>query len=579
MSQYHTTGPGPRSPWRPRPMRGLARGWCALALAAFSLCDVGHASLTFIQLQQDGVDGVDGLDAAIEVAINPDGTSLYVMAFFDSGAVFQRNTTTGFLTFVERSPVGGSGGVAVSPDGQNVYIASDEGSSVSVFRRDPVTARLTFVEAKQDGVDGVDGLYGAEAVAVSPDGSSVYVGGAGEDALAAFQREPMSGTLTFIGVQREGVGGVDGLDLVQAVTVSPDGRNVYAASFNDNAVAVFQRNTATGDLSFLEVHRDGVGGVDGLFGAISVAVSPDGNHVYAAGLGDSAIAVFARDPMTGHLTFIEQQRNGVGGVDGILGISAVAVSPDGTSVYGAGYGDDGLAVFRRDGVTGHLTFIEAQFDGLRGVRGLVATSSIAVSNDGNNVYTTGRGSHAVAAFRRLRVECASSPVMTCHFPTASKTGLFQLKVGSGNARVSWRWVKGTATAVGDFGDPVNTFNDIVLCVYDQSGNAQPVMHAAAPAEGSCDTRPCWKSMVSLGRYAYRDGKRTPDGLARVILAAGGDGDARIIAIGSGENLRVPMVPLTPPVTVELQAANGECWGATYSSPIVNDTTEFEARAD
>src|SRR5438552_12090188 len=108
----------------------------------------------------------------------------------------------------------------------------------------------------------------------------------------------MSGTLTFIGVQRQSVGGVDGLDLVQAVTVSPDGRNVYAASFNDDAVAVFQRNTATGDLSFLEVHRDGVGGVDGLFGAISVAVSPDGNQVYAAGLGDSAIALFARDPMT-----------------------------------------------------------------------------------------------------------------------------------------------------------------------------------------------------------------------------------------------------------------------------------------
>jgi len=86
-------------------------------------------------------------------------------------------------------------------------------------------------------------------------------------------------------------------------------------------------------------------------------------------------------------------------------------------------------------------------------------------------------------------------------------------------------------------------------------------------------------MVSLGRYTYRDGKRTPDGLARVILGAGTDGDARVMVIGSGENLRVPILPLTPPVTVELQAANGECWGATYSSPVVNGIGEFRAKTD
>src|SRR5712691_5469794 len=102
----------------------------------------------------------------------------------------------------------------------------------------------------------------------------------------------------------------------------------------------------------------------------------------------------------------------------------------------------------------------------------------------------------------------------CHVPTASRSGLFQLKAGASN-RLSWKWVKGAATTLGDFGDPVASFDDFALCVYDTSGAAQPVSRAAIPAQGSCDRRPCWNSMASLGRYTYRDGKRTPDGLARL----------------------------------------------------------------
>ena len=41
----------------------------------------------------------------------------------------------------------------------------------------------------------------------------------------------------------------------------------------------------TGDpsehLTFIEIHRDGEGGVYGLNGATAVTVSPDGRHVYA----------------------------------------------------------------------------------------------------------------------------------------------------------------------------------------------------------------------------------------------------------------------------------------------------------
>jgi DNA-binding beta-propeller fold protein YncE len=77
------------------------------------------------------------------------------------------------------------------------------------------------------------------------------------------------------------------------VTVSPDGKHVYVPGFDDDAVAVFSRDATTGALTFVEFKQDGVGGVDGLNGAVFVAVSPDGKCVYVTGFNDNAVAVFS----------------------------------------------------------------------------------------------------------------------------------------------------------------------------------------------------------------------------------------------------------------------------------------------
>ena len=58
-------------------------------------------------------------------------------------------------------------------------------------------------------------------------------------------------------------------------------------------------------LIYLEVHKDGVNGVDGLGYAYSVTISPDGNHAYAVGLTDDALVAFSRDSSTGALTYVE----------------------------------------------------------------------------------------------------------------------------------------------------------------------------------------------------------------------------------------------------------------------------------
>ncbi len=56
------------------------------------------------------------------------------------------------------------------------------------------------------------------------------------------------------------------------LAVSPDGGNVYVAAYTDDAVVVFEREPTTGALVYLEKQKDGEGGIEGLNGAFSVAV-------------------------------------------------------------------------------------------------------------------------------------------------------------------------------------------------------------------------------------------------------------------------------------------------------------------
>lgn len=62
---------------------------------------------------------------------------------------------------------------------------------------------------------------------------------------------------------------------------------------------------APGELTFVEAQFDGVAGVDGLDGVFGVDVSPDGQHVYVTSIWDDAVAVFSRDTTTGELLFVE----------------------------------------------------------------------------------------------------------------------------------------------------------------------------------------------------------------------------------------------------------------------------------
>ena len=116
---------------------------------------------------------------------------------------------------------------------------------IDLFARDAADhGELAFVASYVDGVAGLDGFGGAGGLAISPDGKNLYATGAIDDAVAVFGRDAATGVLTAVEVQRESDPAVDGLDGATAVAVSPDGGHVYVASFDDDALAVFSRDAA-----------------------------------------------------------------------------------------------------------------------------------------------------------------------------------------------------------------------------------------------------------------------------------------------------------------------------------------------
>src|SRR5262245_30639679 len=349
---------------------GIAAG---IVLAAARPANAG-SGLAFI----DGYRAAGSdLDGAFGLALSPDGIHLYVAGENgDAIVVFARDTGTGELTFVaathtpnylaefnRHSPRG----LAVTPDGAHLYVASRNGDALMVYQRDATSGLLTLLQTEDDARDGVNGIKGAEEVVVSPDGAHVYVAGRSDNAVAVFGRDVSTGRVTFLEMKRDGVDGVDGIAGARALALSPDGKHLYVAGSDSNAIAIFVRDPTTGTLTFKERLLDGVAGVDGLEKAEAVAITPDGAHVLVAGGGEDKISVFRRDPTTGMLAFVEVHTDGVNGVDGINDASDIAVSPDGTRVYVTGSVDDSLAVFGRDPATGRLTYIAHERDQVGGV--------------------------------------------------------------------------------------------------------------------------------------------------------------------------------------------------------------------
>jgi sugar lactone lactonase YvrE len=205
------------------------------------------------------------------------------------------------------SPMYLASGIAVNPRGTGVYVASQTGDVSQLAASPPDGGGITgFVGCRN--VDGSNGctttapigpaLNGAYDVVVSPNGASVYVAAAGNNAVSHFFADPAGKTLLrFDGcVSDDGSAGackhVPGhgtpLQGVDALGVSPDGQTLFATSADASSLSWFSLGPQ-GQLTFQGCLADdatpGCTNPPGepLGNADGVAVSPDGGTVYVTG--------------------------------------------------------------------------------------------------------------------------------------------------------------------------------------------------------------------------------------------------------------------------------------------------------
>jgi 6-phosphogluconolactonase (cycloisomerase 2 family) len=314
--------------------------------------DAQTGRLTFLEIYRNNEGGLSGLKRIMDVTFAPGAEHLYVCGGHDNTLVlFHRDRNTGGLTFIEKHQdgIGGVTGMShpnrssVSPDGKHVYVASFFSKSVVVFSRSEETGRLTYLATHTDGQEGIFGLDGPQSVIPSPDGTNIYVATQFDGRVLAFDRDASTGLLTFIDAYEprlaqgaaapkfSGGGSVDGGWAV----VSHDGRNVYTSS----GPAIFERDQLTGELTLLDPPPTA-----DLSNPVTFSIAPDDRTIFAA-WETGAAGIYRRDPATGFLTLLQTFRDGVDGVEGLDGAYGASVSSDGKNLYvGSGY-DNTIAAF------------------------------------------------------------------------------------------------------------------------------------------------------------------------------------------------------------------------------------------
>jgi WD40 repeat protein len=384
-----------------------------------------------------------------DVVVSPSGDSVYVSSTSnDAIAIFDRDTTTGRLTqkngilgCVTAVPAvataescnliapgdpnafNGPTAMAVSADGKSLYLVTEQGRLASMNRAADGT--LAFNDSGNLCGDGCL----LNALAVSPDGASVYPAGPGASGIVAVYRRNMtpgpslgdigSAFVTCWSVVSCGQS-AQNLGAVSSVTVTPDNKQLLLTISNTNAVLAWDRAASgptQGDLTPATATARCVGNTDlggtclarpGMVAPQSLAFADNGATLLVG--SQQSLTTVQREASTGNLTpdagncfgYPTSTFSGCAPMPGasccatFFPVRDVVSTPDGRNAYlGTESANPALWGFSRDGgglalqPTPLRCVSVAAADTCETFRQGNRIQAMAVSNDGRNAYAGG----------------------------------------------------------------------------------------------------------------------------------------------------------------------------------------------
>jgi len=361
--------------------------------------DAGPASATAVAISPDGATAFvtgwaytryDGPFRTREVSTTATGDSTfsdnweyrppYGPVQTQDFATIAYDTATGLQLWERRYP-GFYGrdvanAIAVSPDGTKVFVTGQTNHDYATVAYDALTGQQLW----QRIYDGPDmWIDSAEAIAVSPDGSRVLVTGSSLDFdtgwdWATLAYDPDTGDTLwearYFPVQK---------DEARAIVASTDGATVFVTGISGEDYALVAYDAITGDERWSARQASPTNDE-----ARAIAVRQDGEAVYLTGhSGDDCVTV-AYDAVTGDALWLSRHPGGDGG--------AIALTPDDSRIVMTGNmqgssGSRDYGTMSHDPATGEVIW-SAAYDGPVGQPDRAV--AIEPGPKGKIVYVTGR---------------------------------------------------------------------------------------------------------------------------------------------------------------------------------------------
>jgi len=293
--------------------------------------------------------------------VHPSGKFLYgTNAYTNDISAYRINQATGVLMPLKDSPFNAGeegpfddtiaklpdidtnkGGlpynVSIHPDGDFLYVSNFVAGSLSVFRINQKTGKLSMLyKPISTGLNPFPTL-------VHPNGNFVYVAAWGGNNIWVYKVDKKSGDLILTdGSPYEG----HSLKPVD-FSFNPAGDRLYTANVGEHEVVVYDVNPTTGAVSYKQQirSREGALDIELVLGKKAVTVNP--LYAFVLDTKTKKLINYRVNPINGDFTKISEVDSGNTPAD-------VAHDPQGRTVYISNSGDDNVTVFNIDRKTGKM---------------------------------------------------------------------------------------------------------------------------------------------------------------------------------------------------------------------------------